>query len=118
MLSVGEIVTIDAESLRIALWPRSNAAINCSASGRAVLTIVIDAVGYGLRLKLTPTPPIDSREHGTLSTFAAEVVEVRADVAPYARLESGIRFRLLDRALVLARWARTRELLASLGDGA
>lgn len=116
MLSVGEIVTIDAKRLRLALWPRSHAALNCSTNGRAILVMVVDAVGYWLRLRLDPTQAIESREYGSLSTFAAEVVEARADLAPYARLETGIRFQLLDPEPVLSRWTRTRELLDSLGD--
>lgn len=111
MLSVGEIIAVDAQSLRLALWPRSNAAINCAANGRATLIAVVDAAGYGLELRLTPTRAINSLEHGTLSTFAACVVAVRVDIADYASLESGIRFRLHDPAPVLARWDRTRELL-------
>lgn len=118
MLSVGEIVTIDAARLRLALWPRSNAAINCAANGRAVLSTVIEAVGYGLRLSVRSTKALDSPEYGTLATFAAHVVEARADVAPYARLKSGICFQLLDPEPVLVRWARTREGLSSLDEDA
>ena len=34
-----------------------------------------------------------------------------ADEAPYAVLESGVRFRLKDPPAVLARWAELREAL-------
>lgn len=111
MISVGEVVAIDDETLRLALWPRSHAAANCAAGGRALLLAVVDGVGYSIALSLSPRRPLPSRDHGSLSAFDARVSEVRADSAPYAELEGGIRFRLLDPGPVLARWAQTRRAL-------
>ena len=111
MVSVGEVVAVDSENLRLALWPGSRAAANCAARRRATLAAVVDAVGYSVRLKVSPSARIPNQERGELHTFDASVVEVRADVAPYAHLESGIRFRLLDPDAVLSRWAETRRLL-------
>lgn len=111
MISVGEVVAVDDETLRLALWPRSQAAANCAATRRALLLAVVDGVGYSIAVSLTARSPIPSRDHGSLSTFDARVSEVRADTAPYAQLEGGIRFRLLDPGPVLARWAETRRAL-------
>lgn len=110
------MVALHDEMLRLALWPGSRSAANCSARGRALLLGVVDAVGDSVALMCTARPTFPAREHGTLSVFDARVIEVRADTAPYAELEGGIRFRLLEPAQVLERWTRTREALLALGD--
>jgi hypothetical protein len=115
MVSVGEIVAINDQRLRLALWPRSQATANVVASGRAMLLTVVDGVGYSVRLRVSADTPIPNHEHGSLSTFDAQVTQVRADVAPYARLESGIRFELLEPDTVIPRWAETRRLLRMNG---
>ncbi len=111
MISVGEIVTHGERGLRLALWPESNAVANMSATGRATLTTVVGCVPYSLRLSLTGPKPIRSSTYGTLAAFDAHIEEVRADLAPYADVESGIRFRLRVPAEVLPRWSEFRRLL-------
>src|SRR6185312_9549206 len=94
MISVGEIVTSGERGLRLALWPDSKAVANASATGLATLATVVDSVPYSLRLSMTGPKTIHSGTYGTLAAFAAHIEEVRADVASYADVESGIRFRL------------------------
>jgi hypothetical protein len=48
---------------------------------------------------------------GTLACFHAQVAAARSDEAPYAVIESGIRFRLRDEAAVVARWREQRAAL-------
>jgi hypothetical protein len=112
MISVGELVTHGDRGLRLALWPGSNATANASATGRATLTTVVAGVPYSLRLSLTGPTPIRSATYGTLAAFDARIEEVRADIAPYAEVQTGIRFRLRTPAEVLPRWAETRALLS------
>ena len=50
-----------------------------------------------------------------LEEEGGRVVEARSDTAPYATVESGIRFRLHDPAAVSSRWRATRSALRSLG---
>jgi hypothetical protein len=112
MVSVGELVTRGERGLRLALWPGSNATANISSTGRATLTTVVDGVPYSLRLSLTGPAAIPSATYGTLAAFDAHIEEVRADMAPYAEVLSGIRFRLRAPAEVLPRWAEIRALLS------
>jgi hypothetical protein len=112
MISVGELVTRGERGLRLALWPGSNATANASATGKATLTTVVDGVPYSLRLTLTGPTAIPSATYGTLATFDADIEEVRADIAPYAEVQSGIRYRLRVPAEVLPRWAEIRALLS------
>jgi hypothetical protein len=112
MISVGEIVTTGERGLKLALWPGSNATANASSTGRATLTTVVDGVPYSLRLSLTGPTAITSPTYGRIAAFGARIEEVRADVAPYAEVETGIRFRLRAPAEVLPRWAETRALLS------
>jgi DNA-binding IclR family transcriptional regulator len=112
MISVGEIVTTGERGLKLALWPGSNATTNASSTGRATLSTVVDGVPYSLRLSLTGPTAITSATYGRLAAFEAHIEEVRADIAPYAEVETGIRFRLRAPAEVLPRWAEIRALLS------
>lgn len=113
MLSVGEVVTVDDTSLRFALWPGSTATRNLTPQGRATLNAVVDGVSYALRLDFKRVGEIETARAGRLARFTASVAGATADEAPYATLESGVRFRLKDPPSVLARWA---ELRAALRD--
>ena len=112
MISVGELVTRGERGLRLALWSESNATVNASATGKATLTTVADGVVYSLRLSLSGPMAIPSATYGTLAAFDARIEAVRADVAPYAEVQSGIRFRVHTPEDVLPRWAEVRALLS------
>ncbi|WP_049803310.1 hypothetical protein [Pseudonocardia dioxanivorans] len=110
LISVGEIVALDDVRLRLATWPASTATRNLLATGRATLVAVVDAEVFAVRVEVAP------RESGLeLQVFDGRVVEARSDTAPYATVESGIRFRLHDPAAVSSRWRATRSALRSLG---
>ena len=111
MVSVGEVVAGSDDSLRLALWPGSTAARNLTPSGRAALAAVLDGTSYSLRLAVTRAGEVETPLAGQLARFDARVEGVSADEAPYAVLESGVRFRLKDPPAVLARWAELREAL-------
>lgn len=116
LLSVGEVVAVDRRRLHLALWPRSSAARNLAARGRATLTAVLAETSYTVRLAVRVHGELSTPRAGTLSRFAARVEEVGADVAPYAVLESGVRFRLNDPDEALARWAEVRAALLGHGE--
>lgn len=111
MVSVGEVVATGDDSLRLALWPGSTATRNLTPSGRATLAAVVDATSYSIRLAITRAGEVETPLAGQLARFDARVEGASADEAPYAVLESGVRFRLKDPPAVLARWAELREAL-------
>jgi hypothetical protein len=115
MVSVGEVVPAGAPNgLRLALWPGSTATRNITPSGRGLLAAVLDGTSYSLRLALERASEVETPLAGKLARFGARVEGASADAAPYAVLESGVRFRLKDPAEVQARWA---ELRAALREG-
>jgi hypothetical protein len=109
MLSVGEVACrSDRTHLRLAVWPGSTSTRNMRAAGRATLTAVVEGVSYALFLTVEEV----SDGPGGLARFDARVAAATADEAPYARLEHGVRYTLIDRDDTLARWRATREALA------
>ncbi len=114
MLSVGEVVVTGDESLRLALWPGSTATRNVTPEGRATLAAVVDGTSYALRLAVRRTGEMETPLSGKLAQYDAHIDGVSGDEAPYAVLESGVRFRLKDPAGTQARWA---ELRAALREG-
>jgi hypothetical protein len=116
MVSGGELICADDRLLLLALWPTSTACANVSDTRRATLCAVIEGVAYSLRVTGRRLADISTPMAGTLACFGLEVDSVFGDQAPYAELESGVRFRLLDPDTTVARWIETRAALASLVD--
>ena len=111
MVSVGEVVVVSDDSLRLALWPGSTATQNLTPDGRATLAAVVDGTSYSVRLAVSRAGEVETPLAGRLARFEARVEGASADEAPYAVLESGVRFRLKDSPSVLARWAELRQAL-------
>jgi hypothetical protein len=111
MVSVGEVVVSGSDSLRLALWPGSTATRNLTPGGLATLAAVVGGTSYSLRLAVTRAGQVETPLAGQLARFEARVEGASADEAPYAVLESGVRFRLKDPPAVLARWAELRQAL-------
>jgi hypothetical protein len=111
MLSVGEVVADGDESLRLALWPGSTATRNLTPGGHATLAAVVEGTSYALRLAATRAGEVSTPLAGELARFGARVEGATADEAPYAVLESGVRFRLKDPDETRARWAELRAAL-------
>lgn len=117
MLSVGEVAPVAGAGnrLTLAVWPGATSTANLRERGRATLTAVVDGVAYALFLRAEPAGDIAVAGGGggaALARFDAQVERVTADEAPYARLDHGIRFTLVDRDGTVARWRQTREALA------
>jgi hypothetical protein len=111
LLSIGEVVVMDDRRLRTALWPGSTAVRNLARSRRCTLAAVVDEASYTVRVSVRSRGELAIAGAGRRAVFDAHVEESRIDVAPYAVLDSGIRFRLTSRAPALARWAATRAAL-------
>ena len=114
MVSVGEVVPVDEpQSLRLALWPGSTATRNVTPSGRAMLAAVVGGTLLAqARARAHGRGGDAARRHARALRGAGGRRERRE--APYAVLESGVRFRLKDPADTRARWA---ELRAALRQG-
>jgi hypothetical protein len=113
MVSAGELVALDARRLRLALWPSSTAATRLAQGGPVTLSAVLDQVSYAVRGTARPIGAVRTPRSGELACFDIVVEAATADEAPYAVLESGVRFRLKNPADTLARWV---ELRGSLRD--
>jgi hypothetical protein len=111
MLSLGEIVVLDAEHLRLALWPGSTTTHNLCARGQATLTTVMDGSGIAIRILAHRQQDLTPSGSQTLASFTADVREVTVAEVPYADLTSGVTFRLHDPDTVHNRWEQTRSAL-------
>jgi hypothetical protein len=113
MLSLGEIVCLDSERLRLALWPGSTTTHNLSARNQATLTTVVDGSGIAIRLLAEREQDVALPGNQSLASFTATVREITADDVAYADLTSGVTFRLHDPDKTHNRWLETRSALLS-----
>ncbi len=111
LLSIGEVLALSPDRLRLALWPQSTATANLTRRGRATLALVHEAASYSVRLSAERGEDLSVSNDYELATFDAQVTEVFEDVAPYATLTSGITYQLHDPEAVLARWEKTLRAL-------
>jgi hypothetical protein len=111
MVSVGEVVVVDDMTLRVAVWPGSTSAANIAATGRVTVAAVIPPTSYLVRVRTRPLGMLETELAGRVAAFEATVAAAAADEAPYAVLESGVRYRLRDPESVLRRWAEVRRAL-------
>jgi hypothetical protein len=109
LLSTGQVVAVGASRLRLALWSGSHSTANLTRTGLATLAFVHDRAAFRVRLRTCRGADLDLDRR--LAVFDGRVVDVRKDVVPYAVIECGIRFTLLDEASVLARWKSTVEAI-------
>jgi hypothetical protein len=111
MLSVGELVAQNAQTLLAALWLHSSTTHNLDRHGRGVLAMVAEGAGYSVRCSAGRGPDLDLGEQGRLAAFVLTVEDVLEDVVSYASLTSGVTFRLNQPDQVLPRWRRTIDAL-------
>jgi hypothetical protein len=111
MVSVGEVVVVDDMTLRVAVWPGSTSAANIAATDRVTVAAVIPPTSYLVRVQTRPLGLLETELAGRVAAFEATVVAAAADEAPYAVLESGVRYRLRDPESVLRRWGEVRRAL-------
>ncbi len=111
MLSVGELVAVDARTIRAGLWLHSGTSKNLTRSGKATLVLIADGNGYYVRLGARRGADLDLGAEGRLAYFVLEVQDVQEDSADYARLTSGVTFKLRDPQQVVPRWQHTVDAL-------
>jgi hypothetical protein len=111
MLSVGELVAIDARTLRAGLWLHSSSSKNLTRAGRALLMLIADGSGYYVRLTAQRGADLDLGAEGRLAYFVMHVEDVQEDSTDYATLTSGVTFRLKQPDQVVPRWQHTVDAL-------
>lgn len=111
-LSEGEVLAVDAASLRLCTWPGSGTAANLRRTGLAALALVEGGSLWEVRLRARERPvPPGAPE---LAYFEAAVESVREHRAKYAEVTSGPRYRLHDPSSVLPRWEAQVAALRAL----
>jgi hypothetical protein len=114
LLSVGEVLAIDARDVRLGLWATSSTTAALGASGRTTLSMVVEGAAWDARLRCERVPDTDPDGGRPLAAFRCRVEEVLEDRVGYAELTDGIQYRLRRPEEVLPRWAATLEALARL----
>ncbi|WAH37083.1 pyridoxamine 5'-phosphate oxidase family protein [Alicyclobacillus dauci] len=108
MVSVGEIVAVDRQHLRIMMWPGTTTTTNLLRTGRATLVVVHGGKVYYAWLSVEALPQRQTANNN-LTRFSATIEGIREDVAKYADIMSGVQIQLKDQDDVLTRWKRTVE---------
>jgi flavin reductase (DIM6/NTAB) family NADH-FMN oxidoreductase RutF len=109
MLSVGELLVHDDQTLRVALWPGTRTVGNLGRGGTALLAAV--SPGSVIYVWMRPARLIVPEDAG-LECFELTVTAARADAHAGMPVTSGITFRTEDPGEAVASWRRQRELLA------
>ncbi|MGW7160449.1 hypothetical protein [Paenibacillus sp. LK1] len=110
MISMGEVIAIAPNLLRLALWPGTQTSMNMSRTGKATLIAVLQQSLLSIRLDVTSLPQLMEAVHPR-DRFEAQVLNIRVDHAPYAEITSGITFQLKDESGAITRWRETIEEL-------
>ena len=111
MLSVGEVVATASDVLHAGLWLHSGTSKNLSRTGQATLVMIADGNGYYVRVKATRGDDLDLGAEGRLAYFVLNIEDVQEDSADYARLTSGVTFKLKSPDQVVPRWQHTVDAL-------
>jgi Pyridoxamine 5'-phosphate oxidase len=115
LLSVGEIVAVDASHLNLAVYSKASTAKNIERNGKVSLSMVHDRALWEVILdaKLVSGPEAGAK----LALFKAQVKNVRVHRVDYADVLSSVTYSLHDKAAVVDRWksqiADLRALMAA-----
>lgn len=114
MLSAGEVIACDEQSLRVALWQGTRTAANLARGGTALFGMVVP--GRVVYVRTEPSRLLVP-EAADLECFELTVTGVKSDMHAGMPVTSGITFRVeeRDRAATVAAWQRQRELLTRAG---
>ncbi|MFI2856122.1 pyridoxamine 5'-phosphate oxidase family protein [Paenibacillus sp. JSM ZJ436] len=110
MIGAGEIIALQEDVLRLALWPGTMTTGNVIRTGKATIVLVHGAKMYYIRLVLVHLATLASARHPR-ERFEARIEAIREDQAPYADIVCGVTYRLKQPEEVLARWRETLEEL-------
>lgn len=111
MLSVGEVIATAPDVLHAALWLHSGTSKNLTRGGQATLVLIADGNGYYVRVRAERGKDLDLGVDGRLAYFVLKVEDIQEDSADYAKLTSGVTFKLMSPDQVVPRWQRTVDAL-------
>jgi hypothetical protein len=111
MLSVGEVVAVAPDVLHAGLWLHSGTSKNLTRSGQATLVLIADGNGYYVRVRATRGQDLDLGAEGRLAYFVLNIEDVQEDSADYAKLTTGVTFKLKSPEQVVPRWQHTVDAL-------
>jgi hypothetical protein len=109
MLSVGEILAVDARHLVLAIWAHSKTTKNIERTGRISLALVHEGALWEIHLNAKKTAAEHAQDK--LAIFAAEVKNVRVHKVDYADVLTSVTYRLHDKDAVVKRWDKQIEVL-------
>ncbi|WP_411344110.1 pyridoxamine 5'-phosphate oxidase family protein [Paenibacillus sp. WLX1005] len=110
MVSVGEVLAVDEQHVRIALWTGTNTTGNLQRDGKALLSFVYADAGWTLRLRMKELPELADSMYPR-ARFEGTIEHIKQDIAQYADLLTGITFRLHEPEQGLERWKVTLDEL-------
>lgn len=110
MISAGEILALDRQQLRLALWPDTTTTGNMIRTEKATLAAFVGGQAHYVRLLVTQLPELPDAEYPRVH-FAASVAASRTDTARYADILTGVTIRLKNPPQVLQRWEKVLEEL-------
>ncbi|WP_436945759.1 pyridoxamine 5'-phosphate oxidase family protein [Staphylococcus xylosus] len=103
MVSVGEVIALDSEHLRIALWPQTQTSISLAEKRKSNLIIIYNNMVSYLELDITLLPSLDNEVYER-TRFEATIKSIKQDIAKYADITSGITVEMHEPEQVLNRW--------------
>lgn len=110
MVSVGEVLAMDEQHVRIALWTGTNTTGNLQRDGKALLSFVYQEAGWTVRLQMKELPVLENSRYPR-ARFEGTVEHIKQDIAQYADLLTGVTFRLHEPEQGLERWKTTLDEL-------
>lgn len=108
MISVGEIVAVNPQELRLGLWKGTSTTANITRTKKATVVLVFNGKAHYIRISLEKLQELSATSHPRVR-FLAKVVSFREDVAKYADISSGVKIELKNSSEVVERWEQTIE---------
>jgi hypothetical protein len=104
IVTPGEMVTGDAQTLRVALYENSTASRNLRANGAGTLALAHEGAAYYVKFDAEPFPS-EAPEFAGQAVFTFRTRHVLKDAEEGAEVTSGFRFKdLAGDAALLSRW--------------
>ena len=106
MLSVGEIIAVDMENIRLALWPNTNTVQGLELNNKANLVFIYLYKVYYIELDINKISS-ENKDFYDRAKFSGYIRNVKIDEVEYADVTSGISIELHNPNDVLSRWKHT-----------
>lgn len=113
MLSAGELLVVDDQELRLALYATSRTTQALSATGQGLLTLVVPDHVFRIQLSVRKLATAETQgiPH---EIFSSRPVEVEEDRVGYAKVTHGIEFEARDPPAMRTGWHAKLELMRTV----